>query len=222
MGLYDPGRSCCIRLGKRPFRYYYKVPIMRAKEFIKEAGQLSLGNALRSMMAQAQKTQQSQAKDLNATQKPQSTQGTQGSVAPNQATSGGTQTPQNGTSKVASGPAGIASNFISGLTGGKADSLSGMAKQGVKGFVSNTLKMPATAAAASAPGADAPTGVFAKQPTPADLSAAFKAGNSFDIPNVGKVTVTKAGPQGLELDTSKASGLGVPKITVNPKDLLKK
>lgn len=196
---------------------------MRAKEFlVREAGQDSLGNALRSMMAQAQKNQQAQSKDLNATQKPQSAQGTQGTVAPNQAASGGNQTPQNGTAKVASGPAGVASNFISGMTGGKASSLGGvkdMAKQGVKDFAANTLKMPNTVSAAS--GA-APTGVFAKQPTPAELSAAFKAGNSFDIPNVGKVTVTKAGPQGLELDTSKAPSLGVPKVTVNPKDLLKK
>jgi hypothetical protein len=51
---------------------------------------------------------------------------------------------------------------------------------------------------------------------------ALKPGQTIDLPNVGKIKVTKSGPQGIELDTSQAASIGVPKLTLNPKDLLQK
>ena len=150
--------------------------------------------------------------DPNAIKQTQGTQGTQGTAAPAQATTGGTKTPQNGVK-------GIGQSFISGLTKGKADSLSGlgnMAKQGVKNIAANQLGMKNTVAALDK--AQEP----AQLQKPEDLGMALKAGSTIDLPNVGKIKVTKSGPQGIELDTSQAPSLGVPKLSLNPKDLLKR
>lgn len=194
---------------------------MRAKEFvIREAGTDSLGNALRSMMAQKAQQTQTQPKDLNATQKPQGTQGSQPSVAPTQATSGGTQT-------TPSKP-GVVGSFISGLTGGKASSLGSAAKLGaaklaggaglnsVKGGIEQNV---ADQEYLKKTGQQGQSDVFAN---PSDIGASFKPGQKINLPNVGDITVGKVGPQGIELDTSKAPTIGVPKVTINPKDLLKK
>lgn len=146
--------------------------------------------------------------DPNAVKQGQATQGTQGSAPPTQVAPGGTQTK------------GIGQSFISGLTKGKADSLSGlgnMAKQGVKNIAANQLGMKNTVAA---------MGGNTQQPAqiqkPEDLGMSLKPGSEIDLPNVGKITVTKSNAQGIELDTSKAPSLGVPKLTLNPKDLLKR
>jgi hypothetical protein len=45
-----------------------------------------------------------------------------------------------------------------------------------------------------------------------------KPGQELDIPNLGRVKVNRMGPGGIELDTSKTA-LGVPKISINPRDL---
>ncbi len=156
--------------------------------------------------------------DPNAVKQGVAAQGGVGTAAPAQAKTGGTQTPQNGVKK----PMGIGQSFISGLTKGKADSLGGMAnmaKQGIKNVAANQLGMKNTVAAAS--------GVqSAQQPAqiqdPKDIGMNLKAGSMIDLPNVGKIKVTKSTPQGIELDTSQAPGLGVPKLTLSPKDLLKR
>jgi hypothetical protein len=93
--------------------------------------------------------------------------------------------------------------------------LAGVAKQGVKNIAANQLGMKNTVAAVngqqSAPIED-----------PNELGMAFKPGQTIDLPNVGKIKVTKSGPQGIELDTSQAASIGLPKLTLNPKDLLQK
>jgi hypothetical protein len=56
---------------------------------------------------------------------------------------------------------------------------------------------------------------------PKDVGSALSPGQMVDIPGVGKAKISKQTPQGIEIDTSQISGLGVPKITINPKDLMK-
>lgn len=180
----------------------------------------NLADALRAAAQQRMTASQpkiGQPTDPNAVKQGQSTQGTQGTAAPSQATTGGTKTPQDGVK-------GIGASFVSGLTKGKADSLSGlgnMAKQGVKNIAANQLGMKNTVAAMGAMGGDT-----AQQPAqiqkPEDLGMALKPGSEIDLPNVGKIKVTKSNAQGIELDTSQAPSLGVPKLTLNPKDLLKR
>jgi hypothetical protein len=45
-----------------------------------------------------------------------------------------------------------------------------------------------------------------------------KPGQDIDIPGIGPVKINRIGPGGVELDTSKTQ-LGVPKISINPRDL---
>jgi hypothetical protein len=195
---------------------------MRAREFlIKEQSPDSLGNALRSLMAQSKSNQQSQTapKDVNATQQPQGAQGTQGALAPAQASSSGAQ--------AAPAKPGIVGSFISGLTGGKATSLGSAAKLGAAkvagGAGLNSVKTDIQQNVADTEYAkqagQGQSNIFG---SPADANVAFKPGQKITLPNVGDITVGKVGPQGLELDTSKAPSIGVPKLTINPKDLLKK
>ena len=71
-----------------------------------------------------------------------------------------------------------------------------------------------------------PAGTQLGQPTagtssPADIGAALSPGKMIDIPGLGKAKVGKQTPQGLEIDTSQVPGLGVPRIIINPKDLMK-
>jgi hypothetical protein len=197
---------------------------MRAKEFVvREAGSETLGNALRAMMAQSQQAKPGQPKDLNTTKTPQAAQAAQGTVAPSQATSGGTQTAQ-----PAKKP-GIIGSFTSGLasslTGGQATSLGGAAKlgaaklAGAAGLKTAQGDIEQNVANAEYQKRTAQSDVFSN---PSDVGAAFKAGQKITLPNVGDITVSRVGPQGVELDTSKAPSIGVPKLTVNPKDLLKK
>jgi hypothetical protein len=205
---------------------------MRASEFVFKEANNSLGDALRAMAQQQQAAKPGQ-KNLNATQGSVGTQGTQSSVAPQQATSGGTQTQQNGVAQAPSGPAGqqkpgVMGSFISGLTGGKASSLSSVAKLGAAkvaggaglNSVSNDLQQNvADKEYEKVGGQTQQSNIFAK---PADVGAAFKQGQVLKLPNVGDIKVGRVGPQGIELDTSKAPSIGVPKLTINPKDLLRK
>lgn len=193
---------------------------MRAKEFVvREAGSETLGNALRAMMSQSQQAKPGQPKDPNATQTPQAAQGAQSAVAPTQATSGGTQTQQ-----PAKKP-GIVGSFVSGLTGGKATSLGSAVKLGAA-KVAGSAGLPTAQGDIEQNVANAEYDKRAAQSNafanPADVGAAFKAGQKITLPNVGDITVSRVGPQGVELDTSKAPSIGVPKLTVNPKDLLKR
>lgn len=191
---------------------------MKIQELL-EAGP-NLADALRAAaekQMQASQPKMGQPVDPNAVKQAQGTQGTAGTTAPTQATTGGTQTPQNGVK-------GIGASFVSGLTKGKADSLGGMAtmaKQGIKNVAANQLGMKNTVAALDK---NAPQS--AQQPAqiekPEDLGMALKAGSMIDLPNVGKVKVVKSGPQGIELDTSQAPSIGIPKLTLNPKDLLQR
>lgn len=188
---------------------------------------LNLGDALR---AAAEKQMQAgmpkigQPADPNAVKQPAGTQGAQGTAAPAQATTGGTQTPQNGVKK----PLGIGASFAAGLTKGKSQQLGpdgkplglkGVAKQGVKNVAANQLGLKNTVAAINGPQS---TQEPAQLQDPQELGMNLKPGSTIDLPNVGKIKVTKSGPQGIELDASQAPSLGVPKLTLNPKDLLQR
>lgn len=205
---------------------------MRANEFVFKEANNSLGDALRAMAQQQQAAKPGQP-NPNSTQGTVGTQGTQSSVAPTQATSGGTQTPQNTTQKTPQTPTGtpaqkpgVLGSFISGLTGGKTSSLGGVAKLGAAkvaggaglGSVSNSIQQNVADTEYSKSGGQQ-SNIFAK---PADVGASFKPGQVIKLPNVGDIKVGKVGPQGIELDTSKAPSIGVPKLTINPKDLLRK
>jgi len=187
---------------------------MRAREFLLKEAEPTLADALRAAAAQQQAAQQpkiGQPTDPNAVKQGVGAQAAQGSASPTQVTPGGTQ-------PAAKKPMGIGQSFVSGLTKGKADSLggmAGMAKQGIKNMAANQLGMQNTVAAMGKQ-ADAPL------QKPEDLGMALKPGQTIDLPNVGKIKVTKSGPQGIELDTSQAASIGVPKLTLNPKDLLQK
>ena len=193
---------------------------MRAKEFlIKETGP-TLADALMAAAAQAKDAQQpkmGQPTNPNAVKQGVGTQSTQGTASPAQATTGGTQTPQNGTKS-------IAGSFISGLTKGKADSLGGvadLAKQKAAGVAANSLGMRGTVSALGKMGSAA-SQIGSTIQKPEEVGMTLKAGQNIDLPNIGKITITKSTPQGIELDTSKAPAIGLPKLTLNPKDLLKK
>ncbi len=192
---------------------------MRIQELL-ETGP-SLADALR---AAAEKQMQSnqpkigQPTDPNAVKQGVGTQTAQGTAAPTQATPGGTKTTQ-------TAPKGIVGSFVSGLTKGKADSLggvAGMAKQGIKNVAANQLGMKNTVAALDKMSAPKSAQQPAQLQNPEDLGMSLKPGNTVDLPNVGKIKVTKNTPQGIELDTSQAPSIGLPKLTLNPKDLLQK
>jgi hypothetical protein len=193
---------------------------MRAREFLIKEAAPTLADALRAAAAQEQQAQQpkiGQAQDPNAVKQPAGTQSSQSTVSPTNATPGGTQTPQNGIKK----PMGMGQSFVSGLTKGKANSLGGvkdMAKQGAANFAANKLGLSNTVNALGAPATPAVPGTQ----NPADIGMTLKAGQNIDLPNVGKITITKSSPQGIELDTSQAPSLGVKKLMLNPKDLLQK
>jgi hypothetical protein len=189
---------------------------MRAREFLREA-EPNLADALRAAAEQQKAAQQpkiGQQTNPNAVQQPAGTQGTQSSTAP-------AQTQPAGAKK----PLGIGAAFAAGLTKGKSQQidpntgepmgLGGVAKQGAKNFAANQLGMKGTVSALSG-----------QQPEPiedpTELGMAFKPGQTIDLPNVGKIKVTKSGPQGIELDTSQAAAIGLPKLTLNPRDLLQK
>lgn len=185
---------------------------------------LNLADALRAAAEEQRAAQQpgtGQPADPNAVQQSAGTQGTQGTASPSQVTPGGAPSPQPATPGAAKKPMGIGASFAAGLTKGKSQQLgpdgkpiglSGVAKQGVKNIAANQLGMSNTMTAMG--------GTSAQKPE--EFSTAFKPGQTIDLPNVGKIKVTKSGPQGIELDTSQAASIGVPKLTLNPRDLLQR
>jgi hypothetical protein len=193
---------------------------MRAKEFLPEAP-TNLAGALRSMALQQKAAKTTGQLDPNAAKTGQGTQGTQGSVSATQATTGGQQTAQTSTTPAAPAKPGVMGSFISGLTGGKADSLGGIAKNAAAS-AGNKLGMRQTTAALQSDLNNPQSLADLNKPGTLDQAMSVQQGQTLDIPNFGQVKITKSGPQGLELDTSKVPGLGLPKVTINPKDLLKK
>jgi len=188
---------------------------MKIQELLENAP--NLADALRAAaekQMQAGMPKVGQQTNPNAMKQPAGTQGTQGSTAP-------TQTPTAGAKK----PLGIGASFVAGLTKGKSQQvdpntgktlgLTGVAKQGAKNFATNQLGMKGTVNALSSQQPD-------QIQDPEDLGMSLKAGQTIDLPNVGKIKVTKSGPQGIELDTSQAASIGIPKLTLDPKDLLKR
>lgn len=193
---------------------------MRAREFLPEAP-TNLAGALRSMALQQKAAKTTGQLDPNAAKTGLGTQGTQGSMSATQTTTGGQQTAQNGTASTAPEKPGIGSSFISGLTGGKASSIGGIAKNAAAS-AGNKLGMRQTTAALQSNPNDPQSLADLNKPGALDQAMSVQQGQTLDIPQFGQVKITKSGPQGLELDTSKVPGLGVPKVTINPKDLLKK
>lgn len=171
---------------------------MRAREFIKEAPGPNLANALMAVALQ----QKQKAQQAKMGQEPNKDTQAQGSVG-SQPT---TVTPSTQPEK----PLGAGGSFISGLTGGKASSLGDLANIGIaKG--ANAMGMNKTASGIA--------GAFGK---PEELGANVQAGQTLDVPDLGKIVITKSGPQGIEIDASQAPKLGVKKMTVDPKTLMKK
>ncbi len=196
---------------------------MRIQELL-ETGP-NLADALRAAaekQMQAGMPKVGQPADPNAVKQGVAAQGGVGTAAPSQAKTGGTQTPQDGVKK----PLGLGAAFVAGLTKGKSQQIDpktgkpmgigGVVKQGAKNFASSSLGLSNTVSALSK---DVSTSPIEK---PEDIGMNLKSGSTIDLPNVGKIKVTKSGPQGIELDTSQAPSLGVPKVTLNPKDLLKR
>lgn len=183
----------------------------------------NLGDALRAAaekQMQAGMPQTGQPTDPNAKKQGVAAQGGVGTAAPTQAKTGGTTTPQKK-------PLGLGAAFVAGLTKGKSQQLgpdgkplglSGVAKQGIKNFAANQLGMKNTVDAASAALGTEPAVVQ----KPEELGMNLKSGSTLNLPNIGKIKITKSTPQGIELDTSQAPSIGVPKVTVNPKDLLQR
>jgi hypothetical protein len=186
---------------------------MRAREFVKEAGP-SLADQLRKAIAVQQGTPMGQNTDTNQTKTGVGTQGSAGTVAPTQASAqqtpaGGTQTPQNGTKQP-----GVFGSFVSGLTGGKADSLKGLA--GVA--AAKTLQGAGLGNTADAIGQTMNPN---QQMNTQQMIQQLKPGQTLDHPELGKIKINKVGPQGLELDTSQSPQLGVKKMNIDLKALAK-
>jgi hypothetical protein len=71
-----------------------------------------------------------------------------------------------------------------------------------------------------------PVGTQLGKTTPAavaatDVDAALSPGKMIDIPGLGKAKLGKQTAQGIEIDTSQVPGIGLPKIIINPKDLMR-
>lgn len=190
---------------------------MRAREFILEKGP-SLADQLRQAVV-AQKGQQMGQKppsDTNQMKTGVSSQGTAGSVPASQASaqqqpSGGTQTPQDGTK-----PMGALGGFISGLTGGKASSLSGLAGVGAATAMQGAGLNKTVDATASVLDKDM------SNLSPQQLSTILKPGQQLTHPELGKIKINKVSPQGLEIDTSQSPQLGVKKMNIDLKTLAQK
>lgn len=199
---------------------------MRAREFIHEFAPPGLAGALKQTIDAAKQSQQSTQQQTqqnptpNQTKTPTAPQGAQGTADAKTATTGGTQTPQNGlpttgippqqkqpmgqqTPQQAQQPAqgdkplGIGGAFLSGLTGGKATSLKGVAGLAA-GKALGGLGMDKTR---SALGAAMSGGEH--DPTPQELQTTLKQGSTIKIPGQDDFKVGKIDNTGVELTGNK-------------------
>jgi hypothetical protein len=211
---------------------------MRAREFIHEFAPPGLAGALQQTIAAAKQPQQTtqqqtqQNPSPNQTKTPATPQGSQGTANAQQATSGGTQTPQNGVSTTGTPPQqkqpmgqqtpqqagqqtqqttqgnkplGIGGAFLSGLTGGKATSLGSLAKLG-GAAVARGANMGNTAGQIDQSRYDSElkTGnQSGGMPTPQELQTTLKQGSTIKIPGQDDFKVGKIDNTGIELTGNK-------------------
>jgi len=163
----------------------------------------------------------------NQTKTPAAPQGGQGTANAQQATSGGTQTPQNGVpstgtppqqkqpmgqqpaqqSQQPSGnkPLGIGGAFLSGLTGGKATSLGSLAKLGAASVArASNMNNVAGQIDQSRYDSELKTGnTSGGAPTPQELQTTLKQGSTIKIPGQDDFKVGKIDNTGVELTGNK-------------------
>jgi len=177
---------------------------MRAKEFIFEFD-TTLSSKIKQAVA-SQQPQQGSGINTNPNQSktPAPTQGTVGSANAQQATPGGTQTPQ--TNKP-----GVVGSFISGLTGGNATSVGGLAGLGAAKAMGAAGLNKTAGAIGNAMGQEPAAG---PAPTTQQLQTTLKQGSQIKIPGMDDFKVGKIDNTGIELTGTK---LG--KIKVDPKTL---
>lgn len=193
---------------------------MRAKEFLFKEAQPGLADVLKAAITAAQPKQTTTNPNQKGTA--QGTQGTIGSQSASQATTGGTQTPQDGVDEIPStqqpkGP-GVIGSFIKGATSGQSDSMGSLAASGAtKALKSIGMGQTAGAITKAMGQPNIPAGI-----DPKVAATTLKPGTELSIPQLGKVKVNKITPQGIELDTSHAPSIGVKNVTVDLKSLAKK
>ena len=185
---------------------------MRAREFTKEA-RPGLADVLKAAITSAQPKQTTANPNQMGT-----TQGAQGSIGPQSASQASAQQqPSGGTSTQPQQPGAVGS-FIKGMTGGKTDSLSGLAGLGA----AKTMQKVGMGSTANAVGKAISQPELPADVDPKAASATLKPGTELDVPQLGKIKVNKVTPQGIELDTSRAPSIGVRNMTVDLKSLAKK
>ena len=177
---------------------------MRAKEFIFE-----FDTTLSSKIKQAVASQQPQQgsginPNPNQSKTPAPTQGTVSSANAQQATPGGTQTPQPADQQKKPG---VVGSFISGLTGGQATSVGGLAGMGAAKAMGAVGLNKTAGAIGNAMGQE-------PAPTTQQLQTTLKQGSQIKIPGMDDFKVGKIDNTGIELTGTK---LG--KIKVDPKTL---
>jgi hypothetical protein len=186
---------------------------MRAKEFIFELD-TTLSSKIKQAIATQQQPQQAPGTtpqpNPNQAKTPTGTQGATGTANAQQATPGGTQTPQTPPTQQPPKPIGAGGAFLSGLTGGKASSLGSVAKMGASTLAKGAgLNSVAGAVDANRQNAEqdklADQGIQAPTPAPTaqDLQTTLKQGSQIKIPGTDDFTVGKIDNTGVELTGKK-------------------
>ena len=180
---------------------------MRAREFIFEFD-TTLSSKIKQAVA-SQQPQQGSGINTNPNQSktPAPTQGTVGTSSAQQATSGGTQTPQ----PAGADKPGVMGSFVSGLTGGKATSVGGLVGLGAAKTMGAAGLGKTAGAIGNAMGQEPASG---PAPTTQQLQTTLKQGSQIKIPGMDDFKVGKIDNTGIELTGTK---LG--KIKVDPKTL---
>ena len=205
---------------------------MRAREFIYEFAPPGLAGTLKQTIDAAKQSQQPQNSQQqnpspNQTKTPSTSQGSQGTANAQQATTGGTQTPQNGLPNTGSPtqpkqpmgqqpaqqtaqpaqqggkPMGAGAAFLSGLTGGKATSLGGVAKLG-GAALARGANMNNVAGQIDQSRWDAESKAAAdRAPTTQELQQTLKPGSQLKVPGMDDFKVGKIDNTGIELTGNK-------------------
>jgi hypothetical protein len=186
---------------------------MRSREFIYELD-TTLSSKIKQAIATQQQPQQAPGTtpqpNPNQAKTPTSTTGATGTANAQQATPGGTQAPQTPSTQQPTKPMGAGGAFLSGLTGGKASSLGGVAKMGAsslaKGAGLNSVagavdanRQGAEQNKLSAMGIQSPT----QTPTAQELQTTLKQGSQIKIPGTDDFTIGKIDNTGVELTGRK-------------------
>jgi hypothetical protein len=198
---------------------------MRAKEFIGEKTG-SLANMIRQAVVaqQGQQMGQPPAADKNQMKTGIQPQQSQGSQAPTQASasqtpSGGTQTPQNGTQPTQQSKPGVLGSFISGLTGGKANSLTTLGQLGAANLAGGAGLGSVKTSIDQSRQQNLSNPMDPEKIDPRELQTTLKPGTQLKHPELGNIKVNRITPQGIELDTSQSKQIGAKKITLDLKSL---